>query len=58
MRMPIHPLLHVKALALLVGRVAVIVNRHIHTATSDERLLRGGLRHDLGFLISHFWLLS
>lgn len=27
-------------------------------ATSDHRLLRGGLRYDLGFLVSHFWLLS
>jgi hypothetical protein len=32
--------------------------RHIRWATCYERLLRGGLRHDLGFLVSHFWLLS
>ena len=52
------PLLHVKALALLICRIAVVVNRHIHTATRYKRLLRGGLRHDLRFLVSHFWLLS
>ena len=27
-------------------------------APSDERLLGSALRHNLGFLISHFWLLS
>lgn len=27
-------------------------------ATCDKRLLGNALRHDLGFLISHFWLLS
>ena len=52
------PLLHVKALTLLIGRVAVIMNWHVHTATCHERLLRGGLRHDLGLLVSHLWLLS
>ena len=32
--------------------------RRLLRATGGERLLRGGLRHDLGFLVSHFWLLS
>ena len=34
------------------------IARRLCRATSDERLLSGALRHNLGFLISHFWLLS
>ena len=30
----------------------------IGRATSHERLLCSGLRYNLGFLVSHFWLLS
>ncbi len=48
----------------LLGRINLAVPAvnattiRVSRATSHKRLLRGGLRHDLGFLVSHFWLLS
>ena len=33
-------------------------NAPLFRATCDIGTLRGGLRHQLWFLISHFWLLS
>ena len=52
-------LLHLRRSALLSIRIRrKAAHARIGTASSDERLFRGGLRHDLGFLIGHFWLLS
>lgn len=41
-----------------MGAIHDVGRRPIRGAAGNIRLLRSGLRHDLGFLISHFWLLS
>lgn len=51
-------LLHWTTLTFEVGPRTVGDNYRIRRTTGDILLLRGGLRHDLGFLVSHFWLLS
>jgi len=51
-------LFHGTTLAPGVGRRTTAEHLCLGRASAHERLLCGGLRHDLGFLVSHFWLLS
>ena len=60
-----HVAKHQSSLLDRAGQAFAIVHRaqpaivhFLRRASCHERLLCGGLRHDLGFLVSHFWLLS
>ena len=54
-----NALLHTRRCATLCFRIRGKAKHTIlRRTTGNERLLRDGLRHDLGFLIGHFWLLS